>query len=76
MFIDEDKCIGCESCINWCPMGAISMGEEKAVIDQAGVCGVQCMPEGRDLSRGRLCATPPGMAPQREGHLQRSAERS
>ena len=35
MFIDEDKCIGCESCINWCPMGAIRMGEEKAVIDQA-----------------------------------------
>ena len=34
MFIDEDKCIGCESCINWCPMGAIRMGEEKAVIDQ------------------------------------------
>jgi NAD-dependent dihydropyrimidine dehydrogenase PreA subunit len=35
MFIDEDKCIGCESCINWCPMGAIKMGEEKAAIDQA-----------------------------------------
>ncbi len=35
MFIDEDKCIGCESCINWCPMGAIRMGEEKAAIDQA-----------------------------------------
>jgi NAD-dependent dihydropyrimidine dehydrogenase PreA subunit len=34
MIIDGDKCIGCESCINWCPMGAISMGEEKAVIDQ------------------------------------------
>ena len=35
MFIDDDKCIGCESCINWCPMGAIRMGEEKAAIDQA-----------------------------------------
>ncbi len=35
MFIDEDKCIGCESCVNWCPMGAIRMGEEKAAIDQA-----------------------------------------
>jgi len=34
MFIDDDKCIGCESCINWCPMGAISMNEETAVIDQ------------------------------------------
>ncbi|MCX5820466.1 MAG: 4Fe-4S dicluster domain-containing protein [Deltaproteobacteria bacterium] len=34
MIIDEDKCIGCESCLNWCPMGAIRMGEEKAAIDQ------------------------------------------
>jgi NAD-dependent dihydropyrimidine dehydrogenase PreA subunit len=40
MVIDEDKCIGCESCINWCPMGAIWMGEEKAAIDQAGC--VEC----------------------------------
>jgi Fe-S-cluster-containing hydrogenase component 2 len=35
VIIDEDKCIGCESCLNWCPMGAIRMGEEKAAIDQA-----------------------------------------
>ena len=34
MFIDDDKCIGCESCINWCPMGAIKMGEATAAIDQ------------------------------------------
>jgi NAD-dependent dihydropyrimidine dehydrogenase PreA subunit len=33
MFIDQDKCIGCESCLNWCPMGAIKMGEATAVID-------------------------------------------
>jgi NAD-dependent dihydropyrimidine dehydrogenase PreA subunit len=35
MFIDGDKCIGCESCINWCPMGAIGMAGETAVIDPA-----------------------------------------
>jgi NAD-dependent dihydropyrimidine dehydrogenase PreA subunit len=35
MIIDEDKCIGCESCLNWCPMGAIRMGDQKAAIDQA-----------------------------------------
>jgi NAD-dependent dihydropyrimidine dehydrogenase PreA subunit len=33
MIIDEEKCIGCESCLNWCPMEAIRMGDEKAVID-------------------------------------------
>ena len=34
MFITEDKCIGCESCIAWCPMGAIRVEKDKAVIDQ------------------------------------------
>jgi NAD-dependent dihydropyrimidine dehydrogenase PreA subunit len=34
MIIDDDRCIGCESCINWCPMGAIKMGEATAMIDQ------------------------------------------
>jgi len=33
MFIDGDKCIGCESCINWCPMGAIRMDEKTAAVD-------------------------------------------
>lgn len=33
MIIDEEKCIGCESCINWCPMKAIKLGGATAVID-------------------------------------------
>ena len=32
--IDRELCIGCESCLSCCPVEAISMREEKAIIDQ------------------------------------------
>jgi len=43
MIIDESKCVGCEDCIEYCPVGAISIQEERAVIDrdecvECGVC--------------------------------------
>ena len=34
LFIDEEKCDGCESCVSICPMEAISIVKNKAVIDQ------------------------------------------
>ncbi len=34
MIIDEELCIGCESCIPYCPVEAISIREESAEIDQ------------------------------------------
>jgi len=53
MRIDGDTCIGCEACVPYCPMGAISM-DNVAVIDQdecvdcgvclkSGVCPVDCI---------------------------------
>jgi NAD-dependent dihydropyrimidine dehydrogenase PreA subunit len=43
MIIDESKCVGCEACIDYCPVGAISIQGEWAVIDrdacvECGVC--------------------------------------
>lgn len=43
MFIDKTQCITCESCIAYCPVGAISIHEEYAEIDremcvECGVC--------------------------------------
>jgi len=32
--VDPDTCIGCQTCVEVCPHGAISMQEDKAVIDQ------------------------------------------
>jgi len=54
MQIDGDICIACEVCIPYCPMEAISMKDDVAVIDQdecvdcavclkSGVCPVDCI---------------------------------
>jgi len=32
--INEEKCTGCGACINICPQGAISMANNKAIIDR------------------------------------------
>jgi len=54
MKIDGDICIACEACLPYCPMEAISMKDDVAVIDQdecvdcgvclkSGVCPVDCI---------------------------------
>ncbi len=40
--VDKEKCIGCKACLDVCPVGAISMVEEKARID-----GAKCIDCGR-----------------------------
>ena len=37
MVIDQRRCIGCGSCVDECPVGAISLEGDVAVID-AGSC--------------------------------------
>jgi electron transfer flavoprotein alpha subunit len=39
VIVDAETCIGCESCVSVCPVGAISMDDDKAVIDR-NVCVV------------------------------------
>lgn len=51
MRIDPELCIACESCLIYCPVGAISMGDEYAEIDQ-GMC-VEC----GDCKRADVCAS-------------------
>lgn len=48
--VDQDKCTGCESCVEECPSEAISVVDEKAVVDadacvECGVCVDACPEE-------------------------------
>lgn len=36
--VDREKCTGCESCVEACPLEAIEMHDEIAVVDEE-VCG-------------------------------------
>lgn len=52
--VDEDTCVGCESCVPVCPVEAISMADDKAVIDQdlcteCEACIVECPVEAIKL---------------------------
>ena len=38
--VDQDKCVGCETCVGACPVQAIKMEDGKAKV-QADVC-VEC----------------------------------
>jgi len=45
--VDEEKCSGCESCVEECPSEAIKMVDDKAVVDveaciDCGVCVDAC----------------------------------
>lgn len=45
--VNEEKCTGCESCVDSCPAEAIKMAEGKAVVDadtcvDCGVCVDEC----------------------------------
>lgn len=31
--VNEDECIGCEQCVDTCPVDAISMKDDKAKVD-------------------------------------------
>jgi heterodisulfide reductase subunit A-like polyferredoxin len=48
--VDEEKCTGCESCVEECSSEAISIVDDKAVVDaeaciECGVCVDACPEE-------------------------------
>lgn len=45
--VDQEKCTGCESCVESCPVEAISMDDAKAKVDDdacvdCGACVDEC----------------------------------
>ena len=52
--IDKDKCIGCETCVSICPVGALSMQDGKADVKESdciscGACVGECPVEAISL---------------------------
>ncbi len=52
--VNEEKCTGCESCVEECPSEAISMDGDKAVVNpdaciDCGVCVDACPAEAISL---------------------------
>ena len=58
--IDKDKCVGCGACVDTCPMGCISIGDDgKAEIDASiciscGSCRAVCPVEAPDEEQENL----------------------
>lgn len=54
--IDEDLCIGCGDCVEFCQFGALSLNGGMAVVDRSrcmgcGVCASKCLNEASQLVR-------------------------
>jgi len=52
--VDEEKCNGCETCVDTCPVEAIAMADGKAKIDEdecidCGQCIDECPAEAISL---------------------------
>ena len=52
--IDKEKCVGCESCVGACPVGAIAVADGAAQIDESnciecGACVGECPTEAISL---------------------------
>lgn len=65
--VDEDTCIGCDACVDICPMEAVRLVDGIAMIDETrcigcGVCAVHCDTEAIILKRTgqrEVCVMPP-----------------
>jgi len=77
MNIDIDKCVGCGTCVQDCPLGAIRLKRKKAVIDdrcsQCGACMRVCPEEAiraddRSLPEGIQCDACPIECRIKDGH--------
>ena len=48
--VDPEKCVGCETCVGTCPVGAIEMADGKATVKEGdcvscGACAGECPAE-------------------------------
>ena len=66
VLVYDELCIGCEACVEACPLGALSLNREKAVVFKCDLCGgdPECV---KWCKRGALaCTEVDAGAPERE----------
>jgi len=62
--IDEETCMGCEACVERCPMDALRMEEDTARVDLkrcigCGICNSACPEEALSMERIQDADAPP-----------------
>jgi electron transport complex protein RnfB len=78
--VDEEECVGCEECVEWCQFRALSVPEDVCVVDHTrcvgcGQCTTVCPPEALSLERRPESEILPLPLDQREWMAQRAEER-
>lgn len=80
MTVNADLCTGCETCIDRCQFGALSIPEDVCVVDSkrcigCGVCAVVCPERALEIVRVETPEKPPPPAHRLEWNTQRAVSR-
>ncbi len=80
MAVNADLCTGCETCLDRCQFGALSISEDVTVVDATrcigcGVCAIVCPEQAMEIVKTELPEKPPSPENQMDWMTQRAMGR-